>query len=134
MNYLKSFIIAICLTLCCSAAAHAQSIYTEGGLTLAWDANKETDLAGYKLYYGTESGVYGEPVVLEAITQYTLKGLEIGVTYYLVLTAFDTFNNESDYSVEINGIAKDVIRPKIPDGFMEVTVDINRTNPVTPIE
>ena len=68
---------------------------------LAWDANSEPDLAGYKIYYGTASGNYSHSVDVGNITQYTLAGLSEGVTYYLAATAYDADDNESAYSVEL---------------------------------
>ena len=77
------------LALCASAAA--------ASVTLAWDPNKETDLAGYKLYYGTALGVYGAPIILGKVTTHTLTGLPNG-TFYFALTAFNTSGMESGYS------------------------------------
>ena len=68
---------------------------------LAWDANTEPDLAGYKIYYGTASGNYSHSIDVGNVTEYTLTGLDEGVTYYLAATAYDADNNESDYSVEL---------------------------------
>ena len=68
---------------------------------LAWDANTEPDLAGYKIYYGTASGNYTKSVDVGNTTQYTLAGLNEGVTYYLAATAYDVDDNESAYSVEL---------------------------------
>ena len=70
-------------------------------VTLAWDANTETDLAGYKIHYGTASGVYSHHLDVGDITQYTVTELDDGVTYYLAATAYDGDNNESDYSEEL---------------------------------
>jgi hypothetical protein len=50
---------------------------------LAWDANTEPDLAGYKIHYGTASGDYSHSIDVGNVTQYTLAGLNDGVTYYL---------------------------------------------------
>ncbi len=68
---------------------------------LAWDANTEPDLAGYKIYYGTASGNYSHNIDVGNVTEYTLTGLDDGVTYYLAATAYDADNNESAYSVEL---------------------------------
>ena len=75
-------------------------------VTLAWDANTESDLAGYKIYYGTNSrytvsDAYSQSIDVGNTTQYTLADLDEGVTYYLAATAYDQDNNESDYSVEL---------------------------------
>jgi hypothetical protein len=69
-------------------------------VTLQWDANTETDLAGYKIYYGTASGVYGTPVVSGTSTTYTVTGLAAG-TYYFAVTAYNTSGLESGYSNEV---------------------------------
>ena len=36
----------------------AQTFADTGSVTLAWNANSEPDVSGYKLYWGTASGVY----------------------------------------------------------------------------
>ncbi len=68
---------------------------------LAWDANTESDLAGYKIYYGTASGNYSHSIDVGNVTQYTLTGLDDGITYYLAATAYDVDDNESAYSEEL---------------------------------
>lgn len=78
-------------------------------LKLAWNANAESDLAGYKVYYGTGSRTYGSPINVGNVTTYTLTGLIAGQTYYIAVTAFDTAVpvNESGYSNEVSGVATD---------------------------
>ena len=97
-----------------------------GQIVFAWDANTEPDLSGYKLYYGTVSGTYGTPVNVGNATTYTLTGLTDGQTYYSVLTAYDTFGNESGYS---NEVAYAV--PSLPGGTgtpANVVVSISATD------
>lgn len=89
-----------------------------GEITLAWDANTEPDLAGYKIYYGTESGSYTgivdmvdvprtascpepyDPFKVECC-EVTLTGFTPGETYYFAATAYDNDKNESAYSAEL---------------------------------
>ena len=71
----------------------------EVGLT--WDANAESDLAGYKIYYGTSSGNYSHSIDVGSTTAYTLTDLDAGVTYYLAATAYDADYNESGFSKEL---------------------------------
>ncbi|MGB9436639.1 MAG: hypothetical protein WCB15_01750, partial [Desulfobacterales bacterium] len=70
-------------------------------VTLAWDANTEPDLAGYKIHYGTASRDYSHSIDVGDVTEYTLEDLDDGVTYYLAATAYDSETNESGYSVEL---------------------------------
>ena len=83
---------------------------------LAWDANTESDLAGYKVYYGTTSGNYSQSIDVGNTTEYTLTGLAENVTYYIAVTAYDLGNNESAYSVELVhtiAITKDTTLPMV---------------------
>lgn len=72
--------------------------------TLTWGANKEKDLAGYKVYRATASGAYGAPIatVPGSVTTYQATGLEFGKTYFFVVTAYDIAGNESGYSNEVS--------------------------------
>ncbi len=70
-------------------------------VTLAWDANTDPAVAGYKLYYGYASRTYGTPVNVGNVTQYSLSGIEEGQTSYFAVTAYDTNGNESAYSTEL---------------------------------
>ncbi len=72
--------------------------------TLTWNANTESDLAGYKVYRATAPGAYGAPIAtLQGnVTSYVATGLQVGTTYYFVVTAYDTAGNESAYSNEVS--------------------------------
>ena len=74
-------------------------------LTLAWDPNIEFDLAGYKVYYSSQSGDYDSVIDVGNVTQYTIRGLEPETRYYVALTAYDASRNESDFSEEVIGIS-----------------------------
>ncbi len=74
-------------------------------IKLAWDPNTESDVAGYKVYYGTSSGNYENAVDIGNTTEYLLSGLTKGQTYYISVTAYDTASNESGFSNEVTGSA-----------------------------
>ena len=74
-------------------------------MTLAWKANREPDLAGYKLYIGTASGRYnfsGSPFLTDIATSYIVSNLPKGQTYFFALSAYDSAGNESVLSAEIS--------------------------------
>jgi hypothetical protein len=74
--------------------------------TLTWDAPTKntdgtalTDLAGYKIHYGTASKEYGHTITTGLVKTYSLQNLEPG-TYYMVVTAFNAAGSESAPSNE----------------------------------
>ena len=91
----------------------ATQIANAASLSLTWNANTESDLAGYKVYFGTSSGSYGTPIDVGNVTEYELTGLDEGVRYYVALTAYDTSNNESEKSDEESGIPPDTHDPTV---------------------
>jgi hypothetical protein len=64
-------------------------------------------LAGFRIYYGTSSGNYASSVTIAnpSTTNYTISNLSAG-TYYLVVRAYDTHNNESSSSAELSKTIK----------------------------
>lgn len=82
--------------------ALSQATTTTGSLTLSWTGNTKTDLAGYKVYVGTQPGIYNAPVSIGNVTSYTVANLATGRTYYATITAFDSAGNESLHSAEVS--------------------------------
>lgn len=72
-------------------------------VTLAWDANSEPDLAGYRLKYGTAPDTHDTVIDVGLVTRYSVVGqLLYGVAYYFVVTAYNEAGLESDKSNEIS--------------------------------
>ena len=87
-------------------------------VTLQWDANTESNRAGYRIYYDTDSGPpYGGMEAAEGdspidvkiadveagdTAQYTLTGLNDDETYFFAVTAYNTSGSESGYSNEVS--------------------------------
>jgi fibronectin type 3 domain-containing protein len=72
-------------------------------VSLDWADNTEPDLAGYDVYRSTTTG--GPYSVIDFdLTQsdYTDNSVSNGTTYYYVVTAVDTSNNESEYSSQVS--------------------------------
>lgn len=88
-----------------------------------WDANTETDLAGYRLLQSMQTGgpytKVGSDIPAADIT-YTLVNVVDG-TYYWVLTAFDTEGLESGHSNEVS-VTIDTTAPGAPTNFIIITV------------
>ncbi len=78
---------------------------TTGSATLTWSSNGEPDLAGYKVYVGTQSGLYtvsGSPFPVGRVASYTVMNLPRGYTYFFAISAYDSVGNESPLSVEVS--------------------------------
>src|SRR5206468_2190262 len=71
---------------------------------LAWDANTETDLAGYRIQYGTTSGNYTGTIDVGNVTSYAVPGLVANTTYYFVVVAYDLAGNVSGRSNEVSAM------------------------------
>lgn len=70
---------------------------------LTWDANAETDLAGYRMYQGVESGVYDKTFDISApTTTFEATDLLAKTTYFWVVTAYNTSGLESLPSNEVS--------------------------------
>ena len=69
---------------------------------VSWSANSESDLAGYKVYYGTQSGTYTSTLKVGKVTTSTIDNLETGKTYYVAMSAYDSSDNESLKSSEVS--------------------------------
>ncbi|TKB62394.1 MAG: hypothetical protein E8D49_01425 [Nitrospira sp.] len=72
-----------------------------GSAIMTWNANTESDLAGYRVYYGTSSRNYPNSISVGKVTSATINGLTVGTTYYIALKAVDASGNLSGYSAEV---------------------------------
>jgi hypothetical protein len=79
-----------------------------GAATLSWTAPTEnedgstlTDLAGYRIYYGTSSGNYTTTIVIDnpSITTYVVEDLS-PATYYFAAKSYTSLGIESKFSGE----------------------------------
>ena len=87
-------------------------------VTLAWDANAESDLEGYGVYFSRGSSgppydLFGYVGVDELSNSsspaFTVTGLQSGATYYFAVTAYDASGNESAYSAPVCAQVGDVV-------------------------
>ncbi|MBI5193292.1 MAG: fibronectin type III domain-containing protein [Nitrospirae bacterium] len=108
-----------------------------GEASLSWtppttnvDGTTLTDLAGYKVYYGTSSGSYSSILDVGNVTAYTLTNLTENITYFFAVTAYDTAGNESNFSSETSKTIPIPIPPDLisPTGTVSINNDAVYTN------
>lgn len=110
---MKRTIFALVITLAMAFSLNAANVKVE------WDANTETDLAGYRVYMGLASGVYGQPVDVGNVTEHTVTlNPEVGTEYFFAVTAYDTSNNESGFSDEVSIFVPDQTAPEKPKSLI----------------
>jgi hypothetical protein len=74
-------------------------------LRLAWDANPETDVIGYRVRYGTASRSYSVTIDVGNRTTFAIPNLAHGVRYYIAVQAYNRAGLSSALSAEVNGTA-----------------------------
>jgi hypothetical protein len=73
-----------------------------GEVTLAWNANTESNLAGYRLLYGTTPGTYPNTIDAGNATTVTATGLNTGTVYYFAVVAYNSAGQTSAASSEVS--------------------------------
>ena len=85
------------------------SLPSDAGLYVSWSPPTEysdgtslplENIGGYKLNYGTSSGVYTTTIDVGNVLDYLVYGLELDVPYYFAVLAYDLDGYESAYSDE----------------------------------
>ncbi len=83
---------------------------SDGTALLSWtpptentDDSTLTDLAGYKIYYGTSPGSYSNTEIINnpGLTSFLIESLA-SADWYFVMTAFNSSGVESSYSTEVS--------------------------------
>lgn len=87
-----------------AAPSGLTAVAGNASVTLDWANNSESDLAGYNVYRSTTSGSGYAKIngALVTSSAYTDSGLTNGTTYYYVVRALDTSNNESGNSNQVS--------------------------------
>jgi hypothetical protein len=78
-----------------------------GQVTLSWTRNGESDLAGYRVYYGTSPISLNHSVDVGLTStptnpSVTLTSFQAYGTLHFAITAYDTSNNESEFSTAVS--------------------------------
>ena len=99
---------SLLVLLACLFLAFAVTPAQAQQVQLTWDAPLQTNgtpvpnLAGYKLYYGSQSGQYPTMIPVGMKTTYTVTNLSAGRTYYFAAKAYNSTGTESAFSNEVS--------------------------------
>jgi VCBS repeat-containing protein len=88
---------------------------TFANISLSWVAPSQredntalllSEIASYKIYYGTTQGQYPNSVIISngTATDYTFTNFPTGTAYYFVITTTDTAGREGGYSLEVEKV------------------------------
>ena len=111
-------IVAVAPLVCVAIEAPTglEAIPGEGVVRLDWDDHTDGDLAGYNIYRSTNSGSFLGSIAGAGNSDYADRDVENGTTYYYVVTAVDTNDNESARSSEVSATPTD-LPPAAPTGL-----------------
>ncbi|MEJ2722090.1 MAG: fibronectin type III domain-containing protein, partial [bacterium] len=102
-----------------------------GSVFVTWDANLETDITGYTIYYGqtpVAQAPYEQSASVGKVTEYVIKGLDDG-TYFLSIRAKNEAGLMSPYAPEQIADVTTPIDPDVPTAPKNVRVYPSETIP-----
>ena len=95
-------------------------------VTVAWDASPSASIAGYRVYYGTNSRAYGF-VTNAGLVQTQRVVLPHPGRWFFAATAYDTIGLESDFSNEVQWEAKPEAPGMHGEAFVRLAPVIERS-------
>jgi hypothetical protein len=100
--------------------------------TLVWDANPESDIAGYRVFYGTQSGSYPNEIDVGNQTYYTPpSGFDWSRTLYFAVKAYNTSGLFSSFSAELQWVPPTSAPPTITSITASTSYPLTAGQPVT---
>ena len=90
---------------------------------LTWNANPESDIQSYFIYYSETSGGPYEEIDNDDVTSWAVGGLTNGVTYYFVIAAEDLSGALGPFSAEAAATPFDDNPPSEPDNVVGIPGD-----------
>ncbi len=92
------------------------SITGEDYISLSWNENREEDLAGYRVWRKKEGQEDYILLTSESIQENTYRDTEVekNKRYYYSITALDELGNESQKSMEVSEMIKDISDEDLP--------------------
>src|SRR5438105_821911 len=103
-----------------------------GNMTLAWDADSDPSVVGYRLYSGTTTGVYTQTTEVGSALSVSVSNLAGGKTYFFVVTAYNAAAVESGPSNEVSYLAPTSTPTPTPSPTAPPTPTPTATPPATP--
>ncbi len=97
----RALALAFVSALVLPAAVHAAG-EAAPPVSLTWNANPEPDVAGYKVHFGTQRGVYSNVIDVPGNTATALPQMLMGSTYYVAVSAYNTAGEEGPRSAEFS--------------------------------
>jgi hypothetical protein len=88
-----------------------------GTISLAWDP--VPGATGYRVYYGTQSGVYGSNPIQTSSTSATLQNLQDCTTWYVAVKAYNSAGESDQFSQEIAGWPRPVVTSATPSSVKQ---------------
>jgi hypothetical protein len=99
---MRTIILTLVLGLGLFSSRFAPDGQAQVQVTLSWNPSSNTNVAGYYLAWGTNSGVYFASNTYPATqTTGTISNLAYSTLYYIAVSAFDNNNHVSAFSSEI---------------------------------
>ena len=101
------FTTTLCVVLCLVGAATVEA----GSLRIAWNANAESSVSGYRVVYGTAPNSYSVTLDVGNRTNYEVTGLTEGELYFFAVQAYTSTGLTSPFSAEVGGYATSSLIP-----------------------
>ena len=98
-----------------AAVALAAGPAYAGTISVGWDPITHPDLVGYRVFYSTTSGNFGQWTDVGLVTQTTLTGLTDCTTYYIAVKARSSDGSLSaNYSNQVSGWSRPTVTTATP--------------------
>jgi hypothetical protein len=99
MSWFRTALVSSAYVFCLTCASSANA----ATLTVLWDPSPGSNVAGYVVYWGTQSGVHGSSLDVGNQLTTQVTGLADATAYYFVVRAYDETGMMSDPSGEATG-------------------------------
>ncbi|HSY17865.1 MAG TPA: fibronectin type III domain-containing protein [Candidatus Acidoferrales bacterium] len=107
-------------------------VHASQSVALTWNPSAATNVAGYKIYFGTTSHNYSATNTAGLTTNATISGLAEGSTYYFSAASYDSAGNQSTNSTEVSYAVPASLVQGLPPGLHLVTGLKVTANPGVP--